>query len=88
MSQSAQIATALLSAAASVAFASGIPYPPSRRHPARTAYAHFHADDTTPEAAECEGTCPGSARHEDDGEGGATCLGCGAPRQAPAPDLT
>lgn len=30
----------------------------------------------------CEGTCRGRTRHEDDGDGTATCLPCGTPRPA------
>lgn len=86
MSQSAQIATGLLTTAASITFASGTRYLHNLLHPAEATYARFRTDDTTPPATECEGTCPGSTEHEDDGEGGATCQGCGTPRQAPAPD--
>ncbi|QQM44977.1 hypothetical protein [Streptomyces liliifuscus] len=28
----------------------------------------------------CEGTCRGRTRHEDDGDGTATCMPCGTPR--------
>ncbi|MBP5922137.1 MULTISPECIES: hypothetical protein [Streptomyces] len=86
MSQSVQIATGLLSAAAGVAFASATHYLRILHRPAEAAYARFHADDDTPTAAECEGTCEGSTEHEDDGDGGATCPGCGTPRRAPASD--
>ncbi|WP_405960565.1 hypothetical protein OG235_24535 [Streptomyces sp. NBC_00024] len=86
MSQSAQIATGLLSAAASITFASVNNYLRNLLRPAEATYARFHTDDATPLVAECEGTCEGSTEHEDDGEGGATCPGCGTPRQAPAPD--
>lgn len=87
MSQSAQIATGLLGLAASIAFASGTHYLRNLRHPASAVYARFHTDTGAPPlVAECEGTCPGSTEHEEDGDGGATCPGCGTPRRAPAPD--
>jgi hypothetical protein len=76
-----QIAAALLTAAASIAFASGTHYLRNLHRPARATYTRFHTDDATPALlAECEGTCPGSTAHEDDGEGTATCTGCGTPR--------
>jgi hypothetical protein len=31
---------------------------------------------------ECEGHCGGLTRHESDGDGTATCTGCGTPRTA------
>ncbi|MFD9445482.1 hypothetical protein ACFWBR_42445 [Streptomyces sp. NPDC060006] len=34
----------------------------------------------------CEGTCRGRTRHEDDGDGTATCVPCGTPRPAAATD--
>lgn len=82
MSQSAQIATALLGLAASVAFASGTHHLRNLRHPHAATYARFHTDNPTPPTAECEGTCPGLTEHEDDGEGTATCTRCGTPRVA------
>ncbi|MGW3417026.1 hypothetical protein [Streptomyces phaeochromogenes] len=32
----------------------------------------------------CEGTCRGRTRHEDDGDGTATCMPCGTPRPVTA----
>ena len=89
MSQSAQIATALLGLAASVAFASGTHYLRNLRHPHAATYARFHTDNPTPPIAECEGTCEGSTEHEDEageGDGIATCTGCATPRRSPASD--
>jgi hypothetical protein len=86
VSQSAQIATGLLTAAASITFASGTRYLRNLLHPAQPTYARFHTDDTRPPATECEGTCPGATEHEDNGDGSATCQGCGTPRQTPVPD--
>ncbi len=74
-----QIAAGLLTAAASIAFASGTHYLRSLYRPDEATYARFHTDDT-PLLAACEGTCPGSTGHEDDGEGTATCITCGTPR--------
>lgn len=76
-----QIAAGLLTAAASIAFASGTHYLRSLYRPDEATYARFHTDNASyPPYAECEGTCPGSTPHEDDGEGTATCTGCGTPR--------
>ena len=84
MTQSAQIAAALLGLAAAVAFASGTPHLRNRRTTA--AGTGFHTDDPAAPPAECEGTCPGGTEHEDVGDGTATCPGCGTPRQRPVPD--
>lgn len=89
MSQSAQIATALLGLAASVAFASGTHHLRNLRHPHAATYARFHTDNPTPPIAECEGTCPGVTEHEDEADeddSTATCTSCGTPRRSPAPD--
>ncbi|MBD9703418.1 hypothetical protein IHE56_15270 [Streptomyces sp. ID01-12c] len=79
MSQSAHIVTALVGLAASVAFASGTHHLRTLRHPHAATYARFHTDPA-PRLAECEGTCEGSTGHEGDGDGIATCTGCGTPR--------
>jgi hypothetical protein len=79
VSQSAHIVTALVGLAASVAFASGTHHLRTLRHPHAATYARFHTDPAPP-AADCEGTCAGSTTHEDDGDGTATCTGCGTPR--------
>ncbi|MCL6733332.1 hypothetical protein [Streptomyces neyagawaensis] len=52
-------------------------------YPAGATYAAFRPERGT---AECEITCEGATEHEDEGDGTATCTGCGTPCRSPAPD--
>ncbi|MFJ7049003.1 hypothetical protein ACIQVC_37195 [Streptomyces sp. NPDC101112] len=81
-----QIATGLLVLAAGIAMVAAARALAASRYPARAVYAAFAADTSTdsPLVAECEGACNGST--EDDGDGTATCPGCGTPRRSPVPD--
>jgi hypothetical protein len=84
---SLQIATSLLILAAGIAMVAAARALAASNYPPRAEYAAFASDNSTdsPLVAECEGTCAGSTEHEDDGDGTATCPGCGTPRHSPAP---
>ncbi|WP_086746174.1 MULTISPECIES: hypothetical protein [Actinomycetes] len=86
------IAVCLLGGALAAAFIAGLRSLRRRRYqgPASEPYAGFQSGAHTGTGEflqlECQGHCPGSTAHEVDGDGGATCVLCGATRSAtPAP---